>query len=90
MITISKKTLESMAFIASTNDWTKDHIGDGTNVFEWIKICRIGEDEHKAMLDRFVAEGIVSLPESEYREVCGATKSRKAFKEFADKYGYAA
>ena len=28
MITISKKTLELMAFVAATSDWTKDHIGD--------------------------------------------------------------
>lgn len=89
MITISKKTLELMAFVAATSDWTKDHIGDG-DTYEWLEVGDLGDEEHKAMIDRFVAEGIVSLPESEYREVCGATKSRKAFKAFADKYGYAA
>lgn len=89
MITISKKTLELMAFVATTSDWTKDHIGDG-DIHEWFAINDLCDEEHNAMLDRFVEEGIVSLPRSEYREVCGATKSRKAFKAFADKYGYAA
>lgn len=89
MITISKKTLELMAFVAATADWTKDHIGDG-DTYEWLAINDLCDEEHNAMLDRFVEEGIVSLPRSEYREVCGATKSRKAFKAFADKYGYAA
>lgn len=91
MITISKKTLELMAFVAATSDWTKDHIGDDeVDIHEWLAINDLGDEEHKAMIDRFVAEGIVSLPRSEYREVCGATKSRKAFKAFVDKYGYAA
>ena len=89
MITISKKTLELMAFVAATSDWTKDNIGDG-DTYEWLEVGDLGDEEHKAMIDRFVAEGIVSLPECEYREVCNATKSRKAFKAFADKYGYAA